>query len=214
VRAPRQSRSLRTHERLLDAAEALLAERDWGEVSVADIVDRAHSSIGAFYKHFPGKTQLLPLLLQRLDAGAAEALAALFKDPRWTDSTLDERVGVLVDAMAGAYLRRRRLMRAFVAARFTAQLQLGPAEVAAARARMQSLRTWLLLSRAEIRHPEPEVAVRAGLYLVLQSLQTALLFEDFPAELPPERLVLEARRLLLAYLATPDPVTADGRRRS
>jgi len=171
-------------------------------VSVADIVDRAHSSTGAFYKHFPGKSELLPLLLQRLDAGVAAVLESLFADPRWADSPLAERVDVLVEAMAGAYLERRRLVRAFVAARFTAQLQLGPEEVAVARARMQSLRDWLLLSRAEIRHPEPEVAVRAGLYLVLQSLQTALLFEDFPAELPPERLVIEARRLLLAYLVS------------
>jgi AcrR family transcriptional regulator len=194
---------VRTHERLLEAAEALLAERDWGEVSVVDIVDRAHSSVGAFYKHFPGKTELLPLLLRRLDTGAAASLAALFADPRWTNSALDERVGVLVDAMAEAYLKRRRLIRAFVAARFTTQLQLGPVEVAAARARMEALRDWLLRSRAEIRHPEPEVAVRAGLYLVLQSLQTALLFEELPAELPPARLVQEARRMLLAYLTAP-----------
>ena len=48
-RLPQQGRSRLTRERLLDAAAALLAEREYGAVSVDDIVDRAHSSIGAFY---------------------------------------------------------------------------------------------------------------------------------------------------------------------
>jgi AcrR family transcriptional regulator len=203
VRAPRQSRSLRTHQRLLEAAEALLGERDWDQVSVADIVERAHSSTGAFYKHFVGKTALLPLLLQRLDAATAASLSTLLDDPRHADSGLARRVEVLLESMAAAYLQRRRLIRAFVAARFGAQLKLGARETAVARERMQALQAWLLQARPEVTHPEPEIAVRAGLYLVLQSLQTALLFEELPPELPPGRLVKEAQRMLVAYLTAP-----------
>jgi hypothetical protein len=44
------------------------------------------------------------------------------------------------------------------------------------------------------------MAVRVGVYLTLQSLQTALLFEQFPADLPPRRVVAEAERMLLNYL--------------
>jgi AcrR family transcriptional regulator len=202
-RAPRQDRSRRTRERLLEATVSLLAERDYGEVSIDDIVDRAHSSIGAFYKHFPGKRELLPELLQRLEAQGSEQLATLLGEPQHAAASLPQRIGLLLGAMTQHHLQRRRLLRAFVAARFNAQLALRPADIAAARARMQAMRDWLLVRRREIRHPEPDLAVRAGLYLVLQSLQTALLFEDLPAELPPTRLTDEAARMLCAYLQVP-----------
>jgi AcrR family transcriptional regulator len=200
VRVPQQARSQRTRERLLAAAEALLAGREYGEVSVDDIVDRAHSSVGAFYKHFPGKREMLPLLLQRLEAQGSAQLAALLQDPRHARAALRPRLAALLGAIAAQYLLRRRLLRAFVAARFNAQLALRPADLDAARARMATMRDWLLECRAEIAHPQPEVAVRAGLYLVLQSLQTALLFEELPADLPASRLVDEAVGMLHAYL--------------
>jgi AcrR family transcriptional regulator len=200
ARLPQQARSQRTRERLLAAAESLLAEREYGEVSVDDIVHRAHSSVGAFYKHFPGKREMLPLLLQRLEAQGGAQLAALLQAPHLAGASLATRIAALIAALAAQYLPRRRLLRAFVAARFTAQLALRPADLDAARERMQAMRDWLLACREEIAHPEPAVAVRAGLYLVLQSLQTALLFEELPAELPPGRLAEEAARMLLAYL--------------
>lgn len=182
-------------------------------MSIDDIVDRAHSSIGAFYKHFPGKRELLPQLLQRLEAQGGEHLAAALRDPRHAGYGLRARISLLLGAITEHHLQRRRLMRAFVAARFTAQLALRPADVEATRARMQSMRDWLLACRDEIRHPEPAVAVRAGLYLVLQSLQMALLFEDLPDELPPERLADEAARMLCAYLQDgPDCVPGADRR--
>jgi AcrR family transcriptional regulator len=203
ARAPQQARSLQTRERLLAAAEALFAARDYAEVSVDDIVHAAHSSVGAFYKHLPGKREMLPLLLERLDSQGNAQLEGLLRDPALSRAPLAARVIALLEGVAGAFLARRRLLRAFVAARFTTQLLLRPADVATARARMQAMREWLLERRGEIAHPEPEVAVRVGLYLVLQSLQTALLFEDLPAELPATRVVAEASQLLLAYLRSP-----------
>ena len=202
---PQQGRSRLTRERLLDAAAALLAEREYGAVSVDDIVDRAHSSVGAFYKHFPGKREMLPEILRRLEAQGSAALDALLQDPAHAAASLVPRIEVLLGAVAAHYLARRNLIRAFVAARFNAQLALRAEDVAAARLRMQAMRDWLLVRRREIAHPEPEVAVRAGLYLVLQSLQTALLFEDLPAELPASRLAREAGGMLAAYLRTPPP---------
>lgn len=202
-RVPQQARSQRTRERLLAAAESLLAEREYAEVSVDDIVDRAHSSVGAFYKHFPGKREMLPLLLQRLEEQGGEQLAALLRDPRHARAPLRARIAALLGAIAGQYLVRRRLLRAFVSARFNAQLALRPGDIDAARARMAAMRDWLLERRDEITHPQPEIAVRAGFYLVLQSLQTALLFEEMPAELPAARLVDEAVGMLGAYLQAP-----------
>jgi AcrR family transcriptional regulator len=53
---------VRTQERLLEAMEFLLERREPAEITVDEIVERAHVSVGAFYKRFASKQDLLPLL--------------------------------------------------------------------------------------------------------------------------------------------------------
>jgi hypothetical protein len=78
-------------------------------------------------------------------------------------------------------------------------------DVADARASLEAMQRWLLVCRDEIRHEDPETAVRIGLYLCLQSLQTALLFESLPADISAKRMTTEAKRMLGRYL-TGEPV--------
>src|SRR5690606_36160352 len=58
----RQARSRRTQEKLLAAAERLLARRVLDSLTVADIAGEAGVSVGAFYARFEGKQALVPLL--------------------------------------------------------------------------------------------------------------------------------------------------------
>jgi len=62
IRPPQQARSQQTLSRILDAAEAILAEKGWEDASVAEIARRAGSSVGAFYTRFPDKDTLLAAL--------------------------------------------------------------------------------------------------------------------------------------------------------
>src|SRR5687767_2904644 len=65
VAKPKQARSEDSLRRLLDAAESLLDERSFGDVSIADIAKRARSSVGGFYARFRDKDELLLALHER-----------------------------------------------------------------------------------------------------------------------------------------------------
>jgi len=200
-RAPRQDRSLRTQERLLDAMEELLDLEEPADITVEDIVQRAHLSVGAFYKRFASKQDLLPLLLARMQSKVRTQLEDGLAESHWRGRGLLERIDALVERFAEAQLLRKRVIRACVAGRFTAAQAVSPEVAAEARASMVAMQTWLLACRDEIRHEKPEVAVRLGLYYCLQSLQTALLFDALPPEFPPSLAIAESKRLLARYLS-------------
>ena len=201
VREPRQARSLRTQERLLDAMESLLQERDPADITVEDLVERAHASVGAFYKRFGSKQDLLPLLLTRLQTNARRELEDELGKPHWRGRGLTERVNALIEMFAGVQIQRQRIIRACVAGRLNASLQMSEQDLADARASLDAMRRWLLVCREEIRHEHPDTAVRLGLYMCLQSLQTALLFEALPPDISAQMVTAEAKRMLGRYLS-------------
>ena len=86
VRPPRQARSQETLDRILDAAEALVAEKGFGDATVADIARRAESSVGAFYARFKDKEGLLYALYERYfeqaNATAARSRIPIRRAPR------------------------------------------------------------------------------------------------------------------------------------
>ena len=52
-------RTAQTQRALLDAAREVFTEQGFTNASIADIVDRAGSSVGSLYHHFGGKSELL-----------------------------------------------------------------------------------------------------------------------------------------------------------
>lgn len=69
---PQQKRSHETQARLLVAAERLLADRPFEQITVGDIVREAGLSVGAFYARFSDKTAVLLALYERYDLRLAE----------------------------------------------------------------------------------------------------------------------------------------------
>lgn len=70
-----KKREERRHE-LLDCAERLFFERGYDATSVADIIEAAGLSKGAFYHHFASKEQLVDALAERMvDQGLTAARA-------------------------------------------------------------------------------------------------------------------------------------------
>lgn len=63
---PRQQRSRRTQEAVLEAALALFAERGYDGTSMADIAAGADAAVGAVYRHYRTKRQLLLVLVDRM----------------------------------------------------------------------------------------------------------------------------------------------------
>ena len=210
-RPPKQDRSLRTQERLLEAMEFLLEQREPAEITVDEIVERAHVSVGAFYKRFASKQDLLPLLLTRLQATSRKQLLEVLEESKWQGRTLGERIDALIDMIVSVHTLRQKVIRACVTGRFTATLQMTPQDLEDARELMGILRNWLLACRDEIGHEQPEIAVRVGLYICLQSLQTALLFENLPPEISRDTIVGETKRMLARYLGVTNQKPAPDR---
>ena len=52
------ARTAETQRALLDAARAVFAEQGFSDASIADVVERAGSSVGSLYHHFGGKSEL------------------------------------------------------------------------------------------------------------------------------------------------------------
>ncbi|MCW2944661.1 MAG: transcriptional regulator, TetR family [Actinoallomurus sp.] len=73
------SRTAETRRGMLTAAREVFTERGFADASVADVVERAGSSVGSLYHHFGGKAELFLALWEDHQAaheeGAATAVA-------------------------------------------------------------------------------------------------------------------------------------------
>ena len=83
-RPPQQARSRETLSRILAAAEAELVARGADEVTIGAVARRAGVSVGAVYRRFEGKEQLLRAikdrLLDRLESELATTLTSTLSD--------------------------------------------------------------------------------------------------------------------------------------
>lgn len=75
-RRSNETRSRETQTALLDAARALFVELGYAESSTPMIVQRAGTTRGALYHHYPDKKAIFRAVLEREAERAAEAIAA------------------------------------------------------------------------------------------------------------------------------------------
>jgi AcrR family transcriptional regulator len=73
-------RTAQTQQALLDAARDVFTRQGFAEASIADVVERAGSSVGSLYHHFGGKSELFLALWQEhqqaYEDAASTAVAA------------------------------------------------------------------------------------------------------------------------------------------
>jgi AcrR family transcriptional regulator len=200
MRPPRQARSRATLDRLLAAAVELLAERRFEQASVAEIVARAGSSVGAFYTRFPDKDSLLDYLDERLFEGARAQWNAFLDPARWRGVSAAEIVSRLVRQLIRKRRQHTGMLRALA---LYARDRPDPRFLARARRLnehgQRRLRALLLARRRELGHPRPGQAIRAGLFIVDAAIREAVLFPEI-ARLRLSDTAL-ARELTDVYLA-------------
>lgn len=110
---PMQARSRKTMNRILDAAEALLAESSIDRVGIADITAKAGVASGSFYTRFADKEDLLERLFERyLDdlRATAHRLVPKLRSER----SLEKRVEMVIDAVTGLFSQRRGVVRSVI----------------------------------------------------------------------------------------------------
>src|ERR1700756_2148537 len=76
------SRTAQTQRALLDAARQVFTERGFSDASIADIVQRAGSSVGSLYHHFGGKSELYIALWEEHQLAHEEASSEAVAEAR------------------------------------------------------------------------------------------------------------------------------------
>lgn len=73
-----QARAAATRRRILEAAITLFAENGYGETGLADVLQRAGVSKGAFYYHFDSKEAVASAIIEEFHQRSVEAVSAHF----------------------------------------------------------------------------------------------------------------------------------------
>jgi len=104
----RWSRTAETRRSMLLAAREVFTERGFADASVADVVERAGSSVGSLYHHFGGKAELFLALWEDHQIAHEEAAAAAVATLREAGETnpLELFIAGAQAFLAGSWQRR------------------------------------------------------------------------------------------------------------
>ncbi|MFO0947677.1 MAG: TetR/AcrR family transcriptional regulator [Planctomycetota bacterium] len=202
VRSPMQARSQERLERILDAAEEVIAEKGFEKATIAEIMARAESSVGIFYKRFREKEDLLRCIHDRFSIQSMATADAGLDPERWANVPVKEIVHTAIPFLVQVYRERRGLIRAFllraaIDPKFAERANFEQAYTA------EKVADLLLVRRDEILHPDPPRAIAVGMQLVRNNLNALVLFdleERAGFSIDDEPLGQELARAFLGYL--------------
>jgi AcrR family transcriptional regulator len=178
VRPPKQLRSQQTLDRILDATERLLLDREFDELSLAEIVRASRTSVGSFYNRFRDKRALLSGLYDRYDAGLPDRILEWRMRQGEPPADLVRTAGWITRYLIDTFQGRRHLLRALAL-----HVRNHPEEVDAPtrerRAMQHSFLSEALLGhRDQILHAEPERAVQAAVFGAASICRERILFSE------------------------------------
>jgi AcrR family transcriptional regulator len=195
VRPPQQARSRATFDRLLDAAEQLLAEVGLEGTSMARVAARAGSSVGALYTRVPDKAALVRAVQLRLLDRQLAAMETLAADARLAGVPLDELLERFVTALVALIDAHAGVIRAIIVQGVRDPVMRERVVVGLERA--TALLAALLSGRDDVVHPDPELAADVIVRTITGALQQAVLL-DRPFS--QERYAAELGRAAQRYL--------------
>jgi AcrR family transcriptional regulator len=175
VAKPKQARSEETLDRLLDAAEALIKEEGLASVSIAAIAREAGSSVGGFYSRFKDKDELLRTLHEREQRRFQRSITEIVDPEVWAEQPLATMIERALQLFFSRLEGRQKLAAAFLesAARKPEQWRHA---VEFRRMVVESFGKLLALRGDEIRHPDPQRAIRFAIQQVLAIVDQRALF--------------------------------------
>ncbi len=200
-RKPQQPRSRRTLERILAATEGLLADREFEDISMADIAKRAKVAVGTVYTRFAMKDEILPFLIARLQDQQLDCAPDLLNSGPLRDMRLEDRISCQIRGSAQQMMGEKRgLLRAICRRQLGGMIEIQDEEIEKARRLQGFLADWLLECRDEIRHPEPEKAVTVAIYMMTTSLAVKILFGDPVHRISNDDFINESVNAVVSYL--------------
>ncbi len=206
ARAPKQLRSVEALQRIGAAATALLAERDYDDVSIADIAKAAEISVGAFYLRFRSKEHVVAFLMGDVRDTMREQLRRESDAARWTHSSMHDVLAWYLEMMARAFVTHRGVLRpASIIARHTRDPELLALLTDFNAEAHGSLRSLMLARRHLITHPDPERAINMVLLWSSAAIRESVLYGEPVSTLAPTNygdLTRELTDAAVAYLTS------------
>ena len=176
LRPPQQRRSRESLERVLRAAEELLATRGYDGLTITEVSRHAKASVGSVYGRFENKDALVlevhRRMLERLTDPIVDGVLAI-----GDDASLDLR-GVVDRAarhFADSTNAERALLRAFMLRGAVDSRIAGPGSEAS-QAAGRAFRTVVLARRQEIGHPSPELAADIAYRMIYDVLSRDVMY--------------------------------------
>lgn len=210
-RPAKQKRSRESLRRMLDAAEAVLAEHGLRGATLSRIAAGAGLSAANVYRRFRDKDALMEEVFLRLSLRGAAAMESQFDPEKMRPIGLVQFSRTVIEGMIRGYRADARLSRVMV--EYSEQhWDVGfvrKARASEARSFQRMVDTFLLW-RDQIKHPDPERAIRFAFLMVAVALRELILFDRahiFAAIFPIDEASLrqELTRLFLRYLGVENP---------
>jgi AcrR family transcriptional regulator len=209
IRPPQQARTHESLERLLDAAESMLQDKDFDDIHVRDIALRSGTSVAAFYRRFKDKDALLHALQERRCAEAFATADDAFDPERWLDADIPTILQSVFPFLIEVLRPNEGLYRAIYQRAITDE-PMRERSVKLTRYVVEGLSTLLLERADEIHHPDPPAAVAFALIQAIALLvqhYTVGVRDITPIALNDRQVARELTISCLAYLGVPEPHT-------
>ncbi len=196
---PKQERSRKSMNQMLEAAEALLEEKTWQELTVQDVVSQAGTSIGAFYGRFRDKEGLLHALDERYFEAIIDRIETAVSDPIWQTLSLAETVQRLAELVVAMLGQGQGVMRTLILqARLTPDTRFREREARLMES-LPPLMALVLAHRKQIAHDDVETAVHFGFIQLFFTAREMVIWPHVAAAMPYQNMAL-VNALAHAYL--------------
>ena len=207
VQEPQQVRSQKTMNQILDAAAQILETKTFEELTIAEVVRQAGTSVGAFYGRFKDKDALLQALDERFFQVFEQEIKDLLAPSNWAGKSISHVIEDATRLMVETYSTERGVLRSLnLKARLHGDSRFKKREQRAWEELFPQLQETLLAHQEEITHPNPSLASRLGFQQMFFTMREILLWEPLRGgpHYETEELIAELTRAYLAYLGVPE----------
>jgi AcrR family transcriptional regulator len=201
-RPPKQRRSQESLERILDAAESLIRERGFEQMTITDVVQRSGSSVGSLYARFKDKLAILQAVQARYHVRVDDTVAERFTPDRMKDECLEDAARKVIEVLCDQLMHEPELFRAFFLQAILDPNVRAQGEAMNAR-RRERVAAVLLRHRDEINHPDPEAAARWFYQICMAVMRERLTFgpaAELSGGFSDDQLRAELSRTAIGYL--------------
>lgn len=162
---PKQGRSRQSFERIIEGTIALLRERPYDQITLAEICERAEVSIGSLYGRVAGKDELLRVVQVRFLERMTEQFASESTRIAGQAHGLAQVVPAVVDSMGNLLKENASVLRSFMMRSVTDPVieAAGKQSFTDSHGKFIAL---LMACAADIRHPQPGRAIESGMLLI------------------------------------------------